>query len=83
MPRDVSNVTVIGVYHPPLANNYEMKDHLNAQIYHIKTKYPNSWFFIAGDFNSFSDRFVTNSQYKRKENFRQVLYKLHKILSQI
>ena len=47
MPRDISNVKIVGVYHPPLANNHEMKDHLNSQIDPIKSKHQNSGFFYS------------------------------------
>ena len=51
LPRDFTNITIALVYHPPGANDKEMSDYLIESVDHIRRKYPNSAFYICGDFN--------------------------------
>ena len=54
MPRDVPNLTIAGVYHPPCANNKEM-----SAIDTVNTKHPSAGLLILGDFNAFPDGYLT------------------------
>ena len=47
-----------------------MKDYLNSGIDKIKSKHSYAGIFIAGDFNHFPDRFLTNGQ-----NMKQIVDK--------
>jgi hypothetical protein len=51
LPRGFSNIIAGVLYHPPGANNIEMKDHLKLSLEIIETRYPNSGIILAGDFN--------------------------------
>ena len=66
MPRDISNITVIALYHPPQANHRDLKMHLCSGIDHILCKHPSSGLFVIGDFNQFPDGHLT-SQYRLKQ----------------
>ena len=60
LPRDVTNIAIVGVHHPPQSNNFEMKNHLDTGIDCIRSKYPNSGFLLVGDFNQYPDRYLTH-----------------------
>ena len=61
LPRDVTNITLICVYHPPQANNEELKDHLCQGIDYILSKHLQSGLLVLGYFNSFSDGYLISS----------------------
>ena len=51
LPRGFSNIIAGVLYHPPGANNTEMKEYLKSSLETIETCYPNSGIVLAGDFN--------------------------------
>lgn len=50
LPRGYSNIIAGVLYHPPGANNTEVKEHLKSSLETIETCYPNSGIVLAGDF---------------------------------
>ena len=74
LPRDITNITIVGVYHPPLSNNHDLKSHIDTGVDSIRSKYSNSGFFIIGDFNHFPDKYLTNGHNLKqtvKDNTRE------------
>ena len=58
LPRQVANITIAGIYHPPNSNHTELKDHICICVDSITQKHPNTGWMIAGDFNQFPDRYI-------------------------
>ena len=91
MPRDIPNLTKVWVYHPPPADNKDMSNHLNKGIETLNTIHPNTGLMLLGDFNTFSDWYLTRvlslSQLVEKPTRRRAnclrIYKKWKIIAHL
>ncbi len=55
LPREISNITIGLIYHPPGNKDRPMLDHIAGCIDHIHQKYPDTGVLLCGDFNQLKD----------------------------
>ena len=55
MPREVTNLLIGAVYHPPKANNFQMLDYLVASMDEFTRAHPYTGILMLGDFNQLPD----------------------------
>ena len=90
LPRNVTNICICAVYHPPGPNNRLLKEHLAKGIDQYFSRSPNGGILILGDFNQFPQSYVTSLRrdlkqivtktYPSRKYFRQMFYKSISIL---
>ena len=51
LPREISNIILGAIYHPPSANNYSMIQHIQTSLETILQQHPGAGILITGDFN--------------------------------
>ena len=59
MPRDVPNITIGAIYHPPQADHREMNQYITSSLDQIKSKHPQTGIALVGDFNQLPEWTIT------------------------
>ena len=82
MPRKFSGILLGIIYHPPLANDKELYNHMCTSIDKILQKHPNIGIMVVGDFNHFNEHYF-RSTYRLKQIVAKPTHDKGRILDKV